>query len=116
MVASNKTLNQQIRQEILQLNSKLYSNETVINEWEIMLLSIHKLSRPVPFIDNGLILPLSNQNHEKENIHKDILNDIKIINDNNFNLFDHLLSKDLLAFSIPYNIEPIRISDEIKLL
>lgn len=80
-----------------------------------MLLLIHKLSRPVPFLHDGLLYPWNeNKNKQDENIHPDILNDIQQIHKKHPNLLDELKLKDLMSLSIPYNIEPIRITDEIK--
>ena len=118
-VASNQTLNLQIRQQILQFNSNLYYNETVIREWEIMLLLIQKSPRPVPFLYDGLLFPWKAENKDQNMsllIHSDIINDIQKINENDNSLLNNFSLKDFLSLSIPYNIEPIRVSDELKLL
>lgn len=105
-MASNHTLNKEIRSQILQYKYRLYSNQTVLQEWEDMLLYVYHAPRPVPFTSRSPSV--------HPHIHPDVLHDLEIIQQSSSWNSSELSEELVLAMSTPYLDPPVRVKDRIQ--
>lgn len=109
-MAQNHTFNHVIRSQILQSKSRLYRNQSVLQEWEDMLHYIHNSPRPVPFYSHSssLIYPYPNPT---DTVHPHIVSDLQTIQKFNFSQTERIPEEFFFALSIPYIDPPLRVKD-----
>jgi hypothetical protein len=106
-IASNSTLRQHLRADILRSNSRLYNNQSVIAEWEEMLKYIVSVPRPTPFA--GLLTGDEPTAGLKYDMDDKSVSDAALIKSRSFVMREGSFAEELdLALSLPYEgMEPV---------
>lgn len=114
-IASNKTLQSDLRRDILSSNHRLYANMSVLQEWERMLHYISSVPRPVPY-EHYRQKRRDGQSNKSPLTPYDLDNcgeDVRVAQKEaeNINISGEIAPEIEMALSIPYEgLEPIILS------
>jgi hypothetical protein len=126
-IASNKTLQGMLRQDIMKYKHRLYENKTVIEEWEHMLRYVLTVPRPVPFeaaaateiasdVKSALSITTAIESNAAMTDGVNWLQDLKRIHassNSGFTFEEWIKELPLnvsIALSFPYSAAPLRLS------